>query len=478
MDLTPNQARLDVYNTIMQFKDQNQGIVQTLFNLNIFEDESNLIWTLRLIFTIPKCKIGWIDLLDIVPTIFFKARDDIKEFLHSLFIQYFVQRGLVLDVTDIYLLGKLVENQILEGKIVNDILITYFSEELCDLDKVIIAVLLMLFKDSINEANLERSNNIISNSNQEITHFFMAYDTKFCLDYLINLQFDILLENNIISQSENIDWINSVDVNRNISPIYEALIPLNKFKYKPKLIHLACLCRNKRVIDELISIDEVMHSKDGNGHSIQDYLVISSNIDLINDYKLFFDKFAAVKYGIYSHQNDTLDLYINEETIPLALYYSLKYCNLYSFFRFLKYKISIPKSYLTTSIDNCKLKNIGNTCYFNSLMHFLFSSKMLKDILDTGIQNFNVNANVTLRTLKFIFDALLKRKAFIITTELIKAFNIFAPDEIHKQNDVPETLIKIMSKFPQQIKSLYKFSLSDEETKKNIISLNARFKPL
>lgn len=266
MDLTPNKTRLDVYNTIMLFKEQKQGIVQTLINLGIFKDKPNLIWTLKLIFTIPKCKIGWIDLLNIIPEIFFQARDKIKEFLQSLFVQYFLHRGLVLDVTDIYLLGKLIENNILEGEIVNNILIPYFSEELCGFDKVILTVLIMLFKDSTNEVNLEKSKNIISNAEQEIVQFYMSYDTKFCLDHLINLQFDEYIENKIISQSEDIDWIKNVDANRNISPIYEALIPLNKFKFKAKLVHLACLFRNKSVIEELISIDEVVYSKDGNGH--------------------------------------------------------------------------------------------------------------------------------------------------------------------------------------------------------------------
>lgn len=177
---------------------------------------------------------------------------------------------------------------------------------------------------------------------------------------------------------------------------------------------------------------------------------------MINDYKLIFDKFSAVKFGIYSHQNDTLELYINEKTVPLALYYSLKYCNLFSFFRFLEYKISIPKSFFTTSINNCKLKNLGNTCYFNSLM--------LKEILD--IQNFTENTTVALHSLKSIFDELFKKKTFIISKEIIKTFNIFSSDEINKQNDASESLIKIMSAFPQQIKALYKFALSDEYTQK------------
>lgn len=43
----------------------------------------------------------------------------------------------------------------------------------------------------------------------------------------------------------------------------------------------------------------------------------------------------------------------------------------------------------------------------------------------------------------------------------IKTSTSFSSDEIHKQNDTSETLIKIMSIFPQQIKALYKFSLSE-----------------
>lgn len=225
---------------------------------------------------------------------------------------------------------------------------------------------------------------------------------------------------------------------------------------------MACYSGNQAVIDQILEYSNERMIYDRKGHSSFDYLIIGNHPDLLKHFDAEFLKTRSklIKYAIYGHANNIFDQEIKAKYISYGIHFAVKYNNLYALQKCItmEQNLTIKNSNNFFNIDSCKLSNNRNLCYLNSCMHLLYSMKMIRNSIELEMLR---NPTIPVQRLNQIFQ-FMKDNSYSISDEIINDLNLFPSDEIHSQNDVSESLIKILSKLPIFMKVSYSFYTYDQ----------------
>lgn len=442
-------------------------ITQNLLESTLITNQSALIWIWEMISHIARSKINFIRLLKVLPSIKHILNDEMQLFYQDIIDDYAnsIQTAKNTDIVDIYLIKLLNENNFINNQTIQCILTRLRSDETYK-GKFIFIISVSVFYELLDfYMKVEFENFINELDNNELERFYETHKGKIELDNIEHLSFSFFEEENVII-GKTIDQIENKET---ISGLFASFIPFKWFKsYNSNWIQLACYYGQINIINQLIDINFNLLSTDIKYHSIQDYLVVGGHRNIAIELNIDLNTRNQLKYAILSNQKDVIDEVLNEELIDHALYYSIKYNNSEVEEKCInmKRRIRFKKSYTISTLDSCGLKNNGYLCYLNSVFHFIYSAKNIKDLIlfenETNLDKINF-----VDAIKSVFLKLQNKTNSFIHDSIILDLSLFkTAEEAHKQIDACEVLIRLLSQMPRRIKTTFIFLTFDPLTKK------------
>lgn len=184
------------------------------------------------------------------------------------------------------------------------------------------------------------------------------------------------------------------------------------------------------------------------------------HVEAVKALKLYKTKALAIE-NLFSSPVKSIATKLSSDDYALAVQNSLKEIDLgYSF-----YDTHNPESMLRERNHPVGLKNIGNTCYFNSLMQTYFTiPKFIKEILtfDTNVHRGPNSANVKKRSaklieeLQFLFSAMiLTNKRFLDPSKVLDALVDDSGNSIiiGEQKDVGEFNMNLIARIEEGLQT-------------------------
>lgn len=453
-------------------------IAQYLLESTFITNQSDLFWVWDMVFHIARSKINFINLLKVLPTIKPILSDEMQLLYQNIINDYVIniQRTKSADIVDIYFIKLMKDYSFISNQTIQCIINDLRSDETYKGIFISIIAVALFYEIIDTYLKIEFDNYIEKLKIDEIEFFYETHKGKIDLYNIEHLSFSFFEEENVIIGKS----IEQIENKGTISGLFSCFIPFKWFRCNPNWIQLACYFGQKYIIKQLIDIELNLFSSDSKHHSIQDYLVVSGHQNIAIELNIDLDRENQLKCAILSNQKDIIDEVLDEDLIDHAMYYSIKYNNLEVEDKCINMKRAIryKKSYTISTLDSCGLRNNRQLCYLNSVFHFIFSAKNIKDLILFESET-NMNKLNFVDAIKSIFSKLQNKTNSVIQDSIILDLSLFeTAEEAHTQTDACEVLIKLLCQMPRRIKTTFIFLTFDSLTKKaltnTILFLNNR----